>query len=320
MLIINETDIMQSIRIEELLKSVEEALLVQETGNFYMPDRIHLSYAGNVQLLMPAFAESHFATKLVTVFPGNKKRNKPTIQGTVILNDGETGEPLAVLDGAKLTALRTGAVGALGIAYTTPVALSIIGLIGAGIQGFHQVLFSAAVRNLTQVNVYDPYHKDLDRFVGQLQDYLPTTQVRVCSDASSVLSSSEAIITATTSLKPVLPDDPKLLIGKHFIGIGSYTPDMQEFPETMFGLLDQVLIDTPLAMVESGDVSVPLSKGLTAESDIYTLGKIINGTKQVNLSGTTFFKSVGMALFDLFAARLIYKNALAKQLGQNVKF
>ena len=85
-------------------------------GAFTMPDRLHVEHEGNVLLAMPAFAGDHFATKLVSVFPDCT----PAIQGALLLNDGADGRPLALLEGAVLTALRTGAVSGLGIARTTP--------------------------------------------------------------------------------------------------------------------------------------------------------------------------------------------------------
>jgi len=120
MLILNESDIIQAVDFNELLKSVEEAFLIQEAGNFNMPNRMHVEQDGNVLLLMPCFTDDLFSTKLVSIFPENINHGKPVIYGSVILNDGKTGEPLALLNGSKLTALRTGAVGALGLLYTTP--------------------------------------------------------------------------------------------------------------------------------------------------------------------------------------------------------
>ena len=142
MLILNESDIIKAVDFDELLKSVEEAFLIQETGNYNMPDRMHIDQEENVLLLMPCFTDDFFSTKLVSVFPENKNLGKPAIYGSLILNDGKTGEPLAMMNGSKLTALRTGAVGAMGLLYTTPKNINTLGLIGAGIQGFHLVLFA----------------------------------------------------------------------------------------------------------------------------------------------------------------------------------
>ncbi len=320
MLILNETDILNAIDIGDLLKCTEKALILQESGDFFMPDRMHLEHGGNVNLLMPAVAGDYMATKLVSLFPENMKLNKPSLYGTVVLQDGKTGEPLALLNGSKLTALRTGAVGALGLAYTSPKELGTIGLAGAGVQGYHQVLFACSVRNIRKINIYDPYNGEIKAFISRLKALLPEVEITDVNDPRGFVRQSEAIITATTSMTPVIPDEPELLRGKHFIGIGSFRPDMREFPDGLFQLLTEVIIDTPLAIKESGDLSHPLRTGLLADDQVHTLGKLVNGTINIDDSQTTLFKSVGMALFDLMAAEAIYSNARERGIGQDVEF
>ena len=320
MLILNKKQIEDSISILDVLEAVERAFLLQESGDFLMPDRMHVEHNGNVLLLMPAFAGDRFATKLVSVFPENKKQNLPVIYGTVMLNDGKTGKPLAMLEGSSVTALRTGAVGGLGIAYTTPKDINTVGLIGAGIQGFHQILFAAVVRNITDVHFYDPFLKDAGGFLNKLKKYLPHINFHRKESAREVVANSEVVVTATTSTTPVIPDDKKLIKGKHFIGIGSYQPDMREFPDALFELLNTVLIDTGHATGESGDVRIPLETGMITEDQIVRIGRVINKEAEIDTSRTTFFKSVGMALFDLLTAEMIYSKAREKGLGTEVAF
>lgn len=319
MLLLNESDIIKAVDFNELLKSVEEAFLIQEEGSFNMPDRTHIDQNGNVLLMMPCFTDDYFSTKLVSVFPENKNIGKPVLYGSVLLNDGQTGEPLAFLNGSKLTALRTAAVGALGLLYTTPKNLKTLGLIGAGVQGFHQVLFACAVREIEQVSIYDPFNNNLDAFIGDLKKYLPDVQITKSASAKELMKNSEAIITATTSMKPVLPDDKNLFEGKHFIGIGSYKPEMQELPDSLFKKVDQIFVDTPHASKESGDISIRIKNGLVKEDQIYTLGKLINKEVTIDEHQTSLFKSVGMALFDLIVAKRIYLNAIEKGIGTNVE-
>ncbi len=135
-----------------------------------------------------------------------------------------------------------------------------------------------------------------------------------------MVANSEVVVTATTSTTPVIPDDKKLIKGKHFIGIGSYQPDMRDFPDALFELLNTVLIDTGHATGESGDVRIPLETGMITEDQIVRIGRVINKEAEIDTSRTTFFKSVGMALFDLLTAEMIYKKALEKGLGTEVAF
>ncbi len=319
MRIINNQQLIQAAGPLDFLSAMEKAFLVQETGDFLMPDRIHAGYRGNVLLLMPAFYQKYFGTKLVSVFPDNHQNGENIITGVMVLNDGTTGKPLAILDATGLTAFRTAAVGALGIAYTTPKNVTSLGLIGAGTQGFHQALFACVIRNINKLAVYDPYHPDLPAFVEKLHKNLPHVALSVKKDAPSLVQESEVIITATTSLRPVIPEDADMQ-GKHFIGIGSYKPEMREFPDTLYENLENLVIDTEQARTESGDVRIPLRNNLISNENVIRLGQLINGSKQLDVSGTTFFKTVGMALFDLMAAQMVYEKATEKGLGTIVNF
>ncbi len=118
----------------------------------------------------------------------------------------------------------------------------------------------------------------------------------------------------------MLPDEEELLAGKHFVGIGSYKPEVREFPRALFGLLKTVYVDTEHALQESGDIIVPLRNGWLRQDQVMTLGRFLIDDKSRDRAKeeTTFFKSVGMALFDVCASKLIYEKAIVKGLGQNI--
>ena len=80
------------------------------------------------------------------------------------------------------------------------------------------------------------------------------------------------------------------------------------------------MVDTDHAFRESGDIRIPLEKGLLNESGIIRLGEVINETKALNIHSTTFFKTVGMALFDLLTAEIVYKKAVEKNIGTTIDF
>ena len=117
-----------------------------------------------------------------------------------------------------------------------------------------------------------------------------------------------------------MPDNEDLLAGKHFVGIGSYKPNMREFPKALFNLLKSVFVDTEHALHESGDIIVPLQNNWLRREQIMTLGRfLIDGKSLDEVKGsTTLFKSVGMALFDVCASKLIYEKAIQKGLGQEI--
>jgi ornithine cyclodeaminase len=126
------------------------------------------------------------------------------------------------------------------------------------------------------------------------------------------------VITATTSSERVLPDEPSLIKGRHFISIGSYKPTMQELPDCVYRLAGRLVIDSEFAREEVGDVINPVRKGILKEADVFSIGKLITGQRSVDLCRTTAYKSVGMALYDLYVAQAFYEAAVHKGIGHHV--
>lgn len=317
MLYLNKENIKEVVTLNEIMDELEKAFKVYEDNNFFMPDRIHIEKDENTLLYMPCFSDSIFGTKILTLFPENSKKKVPVTNGLMLLNDKDTGEPLALINGADITAYRTAGVGGVGIRHTTPESVETLGMIGAGVQGFYQILFACTARNFKQVMVYDKYSKNLSEFVAKLQLELPNIKFIIAKTSEELVENSEVIITATPSSEPVVPNDEKLLKGKHFIAIGSYKPTMHEYPEAIFKVIDNLYIDTEFAVEESGDIITPLEEGWINKDQIKLFGEILN--KKIK-EETTLYKSVGMALFDIKVSELIYNKALEKGAGQNIYF
>lgn len=289
------------------VEAMEQAFIDTARGVVEVPQRVHIDRDENTLLLMPCFGDSYFSTKLVSVFPKNIQKKEPMIYGSVVLNDGQTGKPLAVMDGSKLTAMRTAAVGAVGIKHLAPEDVSTLGVVGLGIQGFHQALFACQQRDIKTLRILDHSEEVMSRFSERFNAFYPEIKVLPCKSAEELCQASEIVITATGSNKPVVPARGHWWKGKTVIGIGSYKTDMREFPNQFFGDLKQVFVDTPVALKETGDLIEPLKKGLIKEENIYPLWDLI--LENIQLSGETrFFKSVGMAAFDLYGAKLVYES------------
>lgn len=315
MLFIQSDDIDKLLPRSEAVEAMEEALLIQEKGDFTMPDRVHVNHDNNLLLLMPAFAGNYFSTKLVSVFPDNSKLQLPSIQGIVVLNDGKTGEPLALFNGAKLTSFRTGAVGGAAMKWLSSKNLHTVGLIGAGVQGLSQVQFARSVRNFGKLLIYDRNPEKTVETCRLIKNEFPALEVLIAQSADVLVQDSECVISTTTAVDPVFSDRRDLVKDKLFIGIGSYKPGMQEFPDVVCRNAKAVYYDTPMAKRESGDLARPLSKGLIKENDLRSLGSLIQDGSSIESAGTVFFKSVGMALFDLVIAKSLYEKAKIKSMG-----
>jgi ornithine cyclodeaminase len=286
---------------------MEEALVAINDGSVFVPERTHIDFGKDALLLMPSFGEKYFATKLVSFFPLNRFINKPSIYGTVILNDRKSGEPLVVIDGSKLTAMRTAAVAGVGIRFLSPENATSLGIIGTGVQGFHQALFACSQRNISKLYLFDNRKELAVKLSSELGKIYPKIKISVVSDTKELCSKSEIIITATNSFTPVLPSDVSLLEGKTIIAIGSYKPDMRELPDELFGLLDYVFIDTEHGLNESGDLIDPFLQQLVTSDRFCNLNNLLSGNVKPQ-KPTRLFKTVGLAAFDLYAAILVYEN------------
>lgn len=298
--------------IRNWIAAMEDALRDTAEGRVEVPPRSHIDRGQDTFLLMPCFGKDYFSTKLVSVFPENLLKQKPLIYGTVILNDGRTGEPLAVLDGSKLTAMRTAAVGSVGVKYLAPESASTLGIIGLGIQGFHQALFACEIRPIKELRILDHSMEKIKLFTERFHAYFKHVKVIPCDTAEELCAGSEIIITATGSHHPVVPEKPEFWRGKTLIGIGSYKPEMREFPDEVMRELKQVFVDTMHGLVEAGDLLVPLQNGIISKEQVVPVSDLLSG--KVHAEGETrFFKSVGMAAFDLYAAKLVYENLPKKE-------
>ena len=320
MLILDTNSIAHLLSLHQIIEAVEAAMIACETSKVVVPPRMHIDSGKNTVLCMPAIGEKFFSTKLVSVFPKNQKNNLPITNGALLLSDGKTGNPLALINAAKLTALRTGAVGAIGIKYLTPETEASIGLIGCGIQGIHQAVFACAIRNLSTVYFLHRSAEGAARLTSFVRLYFPNVAVVPCDSTTELLRKTNVLIAATTSFEPVLPNDENLLKGKHFISIGSYKPAMQELPDAVYSLAGKLFIDSEFARIEVGDCIQPLKKKILLENNIHTIGKLLTHHQSVNVHQTTVYKSAGMAAFDLFVAAAMYEQALQSNSGTVVKF
>ncbi len=323
MLILNEKDMRRSVTLSQVMDKVEDAYRIFASGAFYMPDRPSVMHEGNTLLYMPCFMESCFGTKFLTLFPGNPAKGLPYIDGLMLLNDAASGKTEAILDGSFLTALRTGAVGGVGMRCFTPLESSSVGVIGCGKQGFYQLLYACEARQIQNIYLYDAFPKDFESYIAALKRELGKNQptIHVCDRVEDLLTASDIVVTTTTATSPVMPDDASLLRGKSFICIGSYKPEMRELPNAIWQLVDHVYTELPFAMEESGDLSQPLADGIITEARIRYIGDLLSEQQRPtppSPGSTNYFKSVGMGLLDLNVAQLIYQAALQHGYGQNV--
>jgi len=304
MIVLSKEQIEEMVDPDQMMDQIEEAYRIYGSGEFYMPPRPTVEHENKQLMYMPCYTKDIIGTKILSIFPENSKLGLPSIDGIVLLNDYTTGAPLAVMDGQSVTAWRTGAVGGVGIRHLSRKDCRTVGIIGAGMQGFHQAVYACAARDIHTVYVFNHSDRDLTDYLERLKKAIDKEDVKVvqCKAVEELVRNSDIICTTTPSTTPVLPDDKELLRGKCIIAIGSYMPEMREIPDAVLDLVDNVYIELPYACEESGDLSQPLASGKLTKDRVKLMHEyLVSGEKEIKEGQTTYFKSVGMGLFDLLS-------------------
>jgi len=322
--VLTQHDVKQSVNMSQAINAVKEAYAQLSKGEAILPIRtqIPVKDQDGTALFMPAYLTSSqsLGAKIVSVFPKNITQNLPSIHALVIMIDAKTGQPEALIDGAYLTALRTGAGSGVATEILAKHNARVVAIFGAGTQGRTQLEAICTVRSVEKVWVYDREFEHAQLFVEEFQKKgapFPTN-ILAAQSPSQAVKEADIICTATTSSCPVF-EDQDLKPGVHINAIGSYTPEMQEIPaETV--VRSKVFVDSISAsMAEAGDLIIPLKKGLITPSHI--LGEIgLLATDQIkgreSNKDLTLFKSVGIALQDVAVANLALNKA--KKLKQGI--
>lgn len=178
-------------------------------------------------------------------------------------------------------------------------------------------------RPIENVYVYNHSDRDLTNYLERLRKFIanPSVNVVQCKQVEELVKCSDIICTATPATEPVLPADKELLKGKCIIAIGSYKPEMREIPDVIFELVDNVYTELEYACEESGDLSQPLESGLLDMDRVKLMHELLASSVDTEelAEKTTYFKSVGMGLFDLCVAERLVQDATDKGNGQNIK-
>lgn len=322
--ILSEEDIRRALPMKEAVEAMKEAFEAVSAGQVTMPTRTHIDIPAHngTALFMPSYANcfGKIGLKVVNIFPDNPKSGLPSIQGIVCLLDGQTGSPLAILNGTFLTALRTGAASGAATDILARPDAETVAIIGAGIQGRTQLEAMCAVRPIKKVWVYDITKDTSVQFAEQMEAVL-SVDIVVAESSLEALQNADIVCTATVSHMPVF-DDADIAQGTHINAIGSYQPDVQEIPEETV-LRSLLVVDhRESALQETGDLIIPMKKGHMHETHIRAeLGEIVAGKVAGRTSDqdVTLFKSVGIAIQDLAAASRVFERASIEGLGEIVQ-
>ena len=286
-------------------------------GKVTAPPRQHISTDKGVTLIMPAYLRerSEFGIKVVSVYDDNPNFDLPRITATVLVLDPTTGAPKAFMDGASLTAIRTGAGGGVAADVLARQDAKTVGLFGAGVQARSQLQAVMAVRDIERVNLISRTQVSAQRLAAEISEWTDTPEVNLVSNPQQVVQDADIVLCATTSGTPLF-DGNILQPGTHITAVGTFVPEKREVDTTTIRRAHRIVVDSREACLEeAGDLIIP-----NAEIDA-EIGEIINGDKQGRESDAeiTFFKSVGVAVQDAVAAAAVLAAAEAEALGTLVE-
>ena len=303
-LLLDRNTVRTLMRMADVINVVEEAFKMCGEGKGKMPAKVYLSVEQGDFRAMPAALPGCAGLKWVNVHPRNPSRGLPSVMAVLIYNDPETGYPLAIMDATEITAYRTGAAAAIASKYLARRSPHTMGVIGAGYQAYTQILAHAELFNPISINAFDISKAAVDR----LAQSLPHLSIKSCSVQEA--ASCDIVCTLTPSRSPVVKRE-WIRPGTHINAVGADAPGKQELEPSI--LKESIVVVDDLTQAShSGEINVPIEKGLYSVNEVYgTLAEVIVGKKKgrIDSKAITVFDSTGIAVEDIAVARLLFEKA-----------
>jgi thiomorpholine-carboxylate dehydrogenase len=300
LLFLNEDQVRAVLTYDDLIPAIRQALMDLSAGRVVQPVRTVMSVAahGGWFAVMPAVYGGVMGVKMVTFYPGNVELGKHTHMAMIQLFRADTGEPLAVMDGRLITEMRTAAVSAVAVDLLTPPQVRVLGILGSGVQARSHVQALALVRTFAEIRVWSRSEKNAQRFADEIEGRRVTTAEEAVTDA-------DVVLTLTSSPVPVL-QGRWLKKDAVVCAVGAVTPDRRELDdEAMRGAV--VVESREAAMKEPGDILLTQAE-VSAE-----IGELLNGAGLDRKGRPVVFKSVGIAVEDVAAAKLVYERTIGRR-------
>lgn len=308
-LILSEHDVDELLVMDECIEVMEDALAALARGEVHNPLRQAIRAPGAPGLLglMPAWRGGetpYYALKEVCVFPGNPARGLDSHLGAVVLHSGETGEPLAFVNAASVTAIRTAAVSAVATKLLARKNARTLAVIGSGVQAKSHLRAIPLVRDIREIRQYS-------RSAGNV------------ASVEQAVRGADIIVTATSSKEPILRRE-WISPGTHINAVGSSIASARELDSATVAAAALFVDRRESTVNESGDYLFALEEGAIdgAEHIRSEIGELLIGSAAGRKSDDeiTLFKSLGLAVEDLAAAAYLFEKARRLNRGSWVEF
>lgn len=323
MIVLGKQEVLDLVDMPALVGAVEAALIEVSAGTAINPNRLRIFVPERQAMMacMPAYLGNAGAlgAKVVASSSRAVPPGEPRPMSALILLADTEGRFLSVMCGTQLGALRTAAASAVAIRHLAPADASVMAVIGCGVQGRAELAGALAVRRLSRVHAFDIDPARAAAFRAEMMGR-HGVEIVVEADADAAVRAAAIVALATTAARPVVPASA-FRPGTHVNAVGAHTPATREMDSDTVARGRLFVESRQAILAEAGDVLIPLREGRFAETHIVgELGEVAAGTVpgRTGPDDITIFKSTGIAVEDVVAARLVYQAALARGMGVSV--
>lgn len=253
-------------------------------------------------LLMPAQAADFAGVKVASVAPGNPALGRERIQGVYLLLDAATLGPVALLDGAALTTLRTPAVSAAAADRLAPARIERMVVFGSGPQAWGHIEAMRSIREIGQVTIVARNPGRAEKLAARMRESGQPASLGAATDVCG----AQLIVCATTARTPLFDGD-LVPADSCTVAVGSHEPEARELPSALVGRAQIVVEDRSVALREGGDVLIPIEEGVIGADTLVPLRSIVTGETAVDRSRPRVFTSSGMSWQDLVVATAVHQ-------------
>jgi 2,3-diaminopropionate biosynthesis protein SbnB len=307
-----------------VMEAVEDSFRLHHQGQTNLPHKIVLDMGerergrGNA---MPAFVGGEYDTfgiKWIAGFPKNPiHHGLPRATGFFILNDSETGVPLAIMDCTLLSAMRTGAVTGVGAKYLARPDSESVAIIGAGVQARTQLeSLKVALPGLKEARAFDIRREAAERYAEEMSERL-SMNVQAADSAEAAVRDADIVVTVTVADEPIVKD-AWMKPGSYFAAVGSY----QEEEFAVVQNSDKVVVDGLEHVLhrETPVIALMVARGMIEEQDIVELGAIVCGEApgRETPDERIFFSPIGMGTEDVCVCYRVHQAAVEKGVGSHL--
>jgi alanine dehydrogenase len=325
-LLLTRQDVESLLTMQATINIVDNALRELALGHTVMPKQttLHLPGRRGVCRVMSAYVGGEMeglGFQVLTSHADNPKKHRlPTTIGTLLLNDPETGVPLAIMDATFLTAMRNGGATAVATKYLARREVNEVTIFGTGVQARTHLVGVCAVRSVNGVVVLDPDAQARYLFADQMSKALGVP-VEPLEDVRAAVEMADVIVTDTRAHDKLLFRGEWLRPGVHINAVGASLPDARELDTETIRRAKVVPDLTSACLAETGDLIIPIQEGAITEEHIHAdLAQVVAGLEpgREDDDEITLFKSVGLAVQDVALAAHVYRLARRRHVGRMV--